>query len=37
MEIARTLLQKAKKDIAGVYIMPPAKKYSMAVEIIQSL
>lgn len=37
MEIARTLLQKAKNDIAGVYIMPPAKKYSMAVEIIQSL
>lgn len=37
MEIARTLLQQAKKDIAGVYIMPPAKKYSMAVEIIQSL
>ncbi len=35
--LAVDFLRKAKTMIQGVYLMPPFKKYSMAVEIIQQL
>lgn len=37
MNIAVEFLRKAKNSISGVYIMPPAKKYSVAIDILQSL
>ncbi|MBK9248479.1 MAG: hypothetical protein IPM69_10290 [Ignavibacteria bacterium] len=34
MKIAVEFLREAKPMVQGVYIMPPAKKYQMAVEML---
>jgi len=37
MSISVDFLRQAKNSVSGIYIMPPAKKYSVAVDILQSI
>lgn len=37
MSIAVDFLRQAKQAVQGAYIMPPAKKYTMAVEMLAAL
>lgn len=37
MNIAIDFLREAKSSVSGIYVMPPAKKYSVAIDILQSI
>lgn len=37
MSISVDFLRQAKNSVSGIYIMPPAKKYSVTVDILQSI
>ncbi len=37
LAMARELMSVIKKDIAGIYIMPPFKKYNLAAELIETV